>query len=70
MTHSSAEEFVEQPYKYGFHTEIETDKIPKGISEEVVRLISAKKEEPEYLLNFRLKAYRHWLTQSEPDLSR
>ncbi len=65
--HSSADEFVEQPYKYGFHTDIETDKIPKGINEEVVRLISAKKEEPAYLLDFRLKAYKHWLTQKEPD---
>ncbi len=67
MTHSSAEEFVEQPYKYGFHANIETDKIPKGINQKFVRLISAKKEEPAYLLDFRLKAYKHWLTQKEPD---
>ena len=67
MNNSSAEELVDQPYKYGFITDIETDKIPKGISEEVVRLISAKKGEPPFLLDFRLKAFRHWLSQPEPD---
>ena len=46
-------------YKYGFYSEIEMDKIPKGLSEDVVRLISAKKNEPEWLLEFRLKSYRH-----------
>lgn len=53
-------------YKYGFTTDIETEVIPVGLSEEVVRLISAKKEEPEWLLEFRLKAYRHWLTLKMP----
>lgn len=53
-------------YKYGFTTDIETDKIPVGLSEDVVRLISAKKGEPEWLLDFRLKAYRHWLTLAPP----
>lgn len=53
-------------YKYGFTTDIETDKIPVGLSEDVVRLISAKKGEPEWLLDFRLKAYRHWLTLTPP----
>lgn len=53
-------------YKYGFITDIETDKIPVGLSEDVVRLISAKKGEPEWLLDFRLKAYRHWLTLTPP----
>lgn len=53
-------------YKYGFTTYIETDKIPVGLSEDVVRLISAKKGEPEWLLDFRLKAYRHWLTLTPP----
>ena len=53
MNNSSAEELVDQPYKYGFITDIETDKIPKGINEDVVRLISAKKEEPPFLLDFR-----------------
>ncbi len=54
-------------YKYGFHTDIEADTIPKGLSEEVVRLISQKKNEPEWLLEFRLKAYRHWLTMKVPE---
>ena len=67
MTSTSTRDLISQPYKYGFVTEIETDKIAKGLSEEVVRLISAKKEEPEFLLNFRLKAFRHWLTLKETD---
>ncbi len=53
-------------YKYGFTTDIDTDIIPRGLSEDVVRLISAKKGEPEWLLDFRLKAYRHWLTMKMP----
>jgi Fe-S cluster assembly protein SufB len=58
---------VNQPYKYGFVTDIETEQIPRGLSEDVVRLISAKKNEPEFMLEFRLKAYRQWLKMSEPD---
>jgi len=58
---------VNQPYKYGFVTDIETDSIPRGLSEDVVRLISAKKNEPEFMLEFRLKAYRQWLKMTEPD---
>ena len=57
---------VNQPYKYGFVTDIETEQIPRGLSEDVVRLISAKKNEPEFMLEFRLKAYRQWLKMSEP----
>ena len=53
-------------YKYGFVTDIDTEVIPVGLNEEVVRLISAKKHEPEWLLEFRLKAYRHWLTLTPP----
>ena len=53
-------------YKFGFQTDIETDTIPKGLNEEVIRLISAKKEEPEWLTERRLKAYRHWLTMKMP----
>ena len=64
---ASVQTLVNQPYKYGFVTDIETVKIPKGLSEDVVRLISAKKEEPEFMLDFRLKAYRKWLTMAEPD---
>jgi Fe-S cluster assembly protein SufB len=64
---ATVQALVNQPYKYGFVTDIETEKIPKGLSEDVVRLISAKKEEPAFLLEFRLKAYRKWLTMQEPD---
>ncbi len=53
-------------YKYGFYSNIEMERIPKGLSEDVVRIISAKKGEPEWLLEFRLKAYRHWLTMKMP----
>src|SRR5262245_41216777 len=60
------QEFVSSEYKYGFTSNIETDTIPPGLSEEVIRLISAKKQEPEFMLNWRLKAYRHWLTMTEP----
>ncbi|MDJ1168635.1 Fe-S cluster assembly protein SufB [Roseofilum sp. BLCC_M154] len=64
---TSVKTLVNQPYKYGFITDIETDKIPNGLSEDVVRLISAKKNEPEFMLNFRLKAYRRWLEMKEPN---
>ena len=67
MTSTSTRDLVSQPYKYGFITDIETEKIAKGLSEEVVRLISSKKNEPEFLLDFRLKAYRQWLKLQEPD---
>lgn len=58
--------FVNQPYKYGFVTDIESDTIPRGLSEDVVRLISAKKNEPDFMLEFRLKAYRQWLKMTAP----
>ena len=57
---------VNQPYKHGFVTDIESDVVPKGLSEDVIRLISSKKNEPDWLLEFRLQAYRHWLTMTEP----
>jgi len=53
-------------YKYGFVTDIDTEVIPKGLNEDIVRLISAKKEEPEWMLEFRLKAFRHWQTMKMP----
>ncbi len=59
-------ELANQKYKYGFVTDIEADSVPAGLSEDIVRLISAKKEEPEWLLEWRLKAYRHWRTMVEP----
>ncbi len=63
---ASVKTLVNQPYKYGFVTNIESDTLPPGLSEDVVRLISAKKNEPEFMLEFRLKAYRKWLTMQEP----
>ena len=54
-------------YKYGFTTDIESDTIPKGLSEDVVRIISAKKNEPKWMLDYRLKAYAAWLEMEEPD---
>jgi Fe-S cluster assembly protein SufB len=63
---ASVKTLVNQPYKYGFVTDIEADSIPAGLSEDVVRLISAKKNEPEFMLEFRLKAYRQWLKMAEP----
>ena len=59
-------ELTQEKYKYGFTTDIHTDIIEKGLNEDVIRLISAKKDEPEWLLEFRLKAYRHWLTMEMP----
>src|SRR5664280_187486 len=60
------EGLVQQEYKYGFVTDIETDSAPPGLNEDIVRLISAKKNEPEWMTEWRLKAYRHWLTMEEP----
>lgn len=61
------EDKLQDNYKYGFVTDIEREEFPKGLSEDIIRLISAKKNEPEWLLEYRLKAYRHWLTLSHPD---
>ncbi|MBO7501681.1 MAG: Fe-S cluster assembly protein SufB [Paludibacteraceae bacterium] len=60
------ENTIAQEYKYGFTTDVDTDIIPKGLNEDVIRLISSKKNEPEWLLEFRLKAYRKWLTMTPP----
>jgi Fe-S cluster assembly protein SufB len=60
------QELTEQKYKYGFVTDIEEDRVPRGLDENIVRLISQKKGEPAFLLEWRLKAYRHWLTMQEP----
>jgi len=57
---------IGEQYKYGFVTDIDVDFAPKGLNEDIVRLISEKKEEPEWMLEWRLKAYRHWLTMEEP----
>lgn len=66
MSTQKFEDFANQDYKYGFKTDIKTMVIPKGLDEDVIRLISAKKNEPEFVLNFRLKSYRHWQTMTEP----
>jgi Fe-S cluster assembly protein SufB len=66
MSSTALQNLVNQPYRHGFVTEIDADTVPKGLSEDVIRLISRKKNEPEWLLEFRLQAYRHWLTMTEP----
>ncbi len=66
MKDNIIEEVTAGEYKYGFVTDVETETIPKGLNEEVIRTISAKKEEPEWLLEFRLQAYRKWLTMKMP----
>src|SRR5581483_8397736 len=63
---NTIEDLATREYKYGFVTEIEADTVPPGLNEDIIRLISAKKKEPEWLLEWRLKAYRHWLTMEEP----
>ena len=65
-TTNQIEALANQEYKYGFVTEIETDSAPRGLNEDIIRLISAKKHEPEFMLEWRLKAYRHWVTMEEP----
>jgi Fe-S cluster assembly protein SufB len=63
---STIEQFASQEYKFGFITDVEQEIVAPGLNEDVVRFISAKKEEPEWMLEWRLKAYRHWLTMTEP----
>ena len=65
-TTETVESLVQSEYKYGFYTEIETDSAPPGLNEEIIRLISRKKDEPEWLLEWRLKAYRRWKTLETP----
>ena len=69
-TANTVEALTNREYKYGFVTEIEADALPRGLNEEIVRMISAKKNEPEFMLEWRLKAYRHWAklekSQAEP----
>jgi len=64
------EHLAASDYKYGFVTDIEQDTVPPGLNEDVVRLISAKKQEPDWLLKWRLEAFRHWLTQAQPQWAR
>ena len=65
-TNQDIKSFTDQAYKYGFVTDIESESAPHGLNEDIIRLISAKKNEPEFVLESRLKAYRHWLTLEEP----
>ncbi|MCZ6661615.1 MAG: Fe-S cluster assembly protein SufB, partial [Actinobacteria bacterium] len=65
-TDATLETWQGQQYKYGFFTEIEADSIRPGLDEEIIQLISTKKNEPDWMLQWRLKAYRHWLTMTEP----
>jgi Fe-S cluster assembly protein SufB len=69
-TENAIHELAEQKYKYGFTTEIEMEEFPKGLNENIVRLISAKKGEPAWMLEWRLKAYAQWLKMEEPDWAR
>lgn len=63
------QQFLKRDYKWGFTTDIESDTLPKGLSEETIRFISKKKDEPDWLLEFRLKAFRQWLKMKEPNWS-
>lgn len=63
---NTIEQFAEQEYKYGFVTDIEADSAPPGLNEDIIKLISAKKKEPAWLLEWRLKSYRHWISMEEP----
>jgi Fe-S cluster assembly protein SufB len=64
---SAIEALANREYKYGFVTEIESETVPRGLNEEIVRVISQKKKEPQWMLDWRLKAYRHWQTMEEPE---
>jgi Fe-S cluster assembly protein SufB len=63
---NTIESLANREYKYGFVTEIEADTVPRGLNEEIIRMISEKKQEPEWMLQWRLKAFKHWLTMKEP----
>ena len=65
-TDATLEQWQSRQYKYGFVTDIETDSVPPGLNEEIIRHISAKKDEPQWMLDWRLKSYQHWLTMTEP----
>src|SRR5947209_5840511 len=63
---SEIQELANREYKEGFYTDLDADQLPRGLNEDIVRLISAKKNEPPFMLEWRLKAFRHWLTMAEP----
>ncbi len=66
---ATLDELIGKEYRHGFITPLEVDTVPRGLSEDTIRMISARKEEPPFMLEWRLKAYRHWLTMTEPDWS-
>ena len=66
MANEAIKDIAQQEYKWGFTSDIESDVIPAGLNEDVIRMISAKKQEPEWLLEMRLKAYHDWLPMKEP----
>ncbi|HHH13053.1 MAG TPA: Fe-S cluster assembly protein SufB, partial [Thiolapillus brandeum] len=66
-TQRELDDLVKAGYEHGFVTEVESETLPPGLNEDTIRFISAKKNEPEWMLEYRLKAYRHWLTLEEPD---
>jgi Fe-S cluster assembly protein SufB len=63
------EEYTNSDYKYGFTSNIDTELIPKGLNEDAIRLISYKKEEPQWMLDWRLEVFRHWETLTEPKMA-
>ena len=67
MSNELLEEHIQNEYKWGFTTDIDTETFAKGLNEDVIRALSKKKNEPEWLLEIRLKAYRHWQHMSEPN---
>lgn len=67
QTNLEINQVINQPYKYGFETKIEKEEFPKGLNEEIIKLISEKKDEPNFLLNFRLKSYQKWLKMKLPE---
>ena len=66
MTSTQIKDLANRDYKWGFVTPIESDTVPPGLNEDIIRTISARKQEPDFMLQWRLKAYRHWLTMIEP----
>ena len=67
MANENINELIDDRYKYGFTTDVESESFPPGLNEDIIRALSAKKNEPEFMLNWRLKSYKHWLTLEEPE---
>ena len=67
MANENINKLIEDRYKYGFTTDVESESFPPGLNEDIIRALSAKKNEPEFMLNWRLKSYKHWLTLQEPE---